>query len=145
MHFCLYDSVTQKNRLSRRKPTEIQRNVKSVFSDPTPDELEPPVTETDRPYPDVDELRITSDDVQKLLENLNPNKSMWPDQIHLRVFKQLATAVAPILTVIFNKSLHSGEVPEDWRKANVAPIFKKGERCNAETIVPFHLLVLHQR
>ena len=76
MHFCLYDSVTQKNRLSRRKPTEIQRNVKSVFSDPTPDELEPPVTETDRPYPDVDELRITSDDVQKLLENLNPNKSM---------------------------------------------------------------------
>ena len=33
----------------------------SLFSDPTPDELEPPVSETDRPYPDIDELPITSD------------------------------------------------------------------------------------
>ena len=106
----------------------LNEQFKSVFSDPTPDELEPPVTETDRPYPDIDELHITSDGVQKLLENLNPNKSMGPNQIHQRVLKQLATAVAPIFTVIFNKSLHSGEVPEDWRKANVAPIFKKGKR-----------------
>ena len=26
-------------------------------------------SKTDRPYPDIDELRITSDGVQKLLEN----------------------------------------------------------------------------
>ena len=64
---------------------------------------------------------------------------MGPDQIHPRVLKQLATAVAPIFTVIFNKSLHSGEVPEDWRKANVAPIFKKGERYNAENYRPISL------
>ena len=84
-------------------------------SDPTPDELEPPVTETSRPYPDIVELRITSDGVQKLLENLNPYKSMGPNQIHPRVLKQLATAVAPIVAVIFNKSLHSGEVPEEGK------------------------------
>ena len=59
---------------------------------------------------------------------------MGPHQIHPRVLKQLATAVSPILTVIFNKSLHSGEVPEDWRKVNVAPIFKKGERYNAKKL-----------
>ena len=118
---------SQKNKLSRCNPTEIQRTLwdkpkdkaeilneqfRSVFSDP-PDELEPPVTETDRPYPDIDALRITSDGLQKLLENLNPNKSMGPDQIYPRVLKQPATASAPILAVIFNKSLHSGEVPED--------------------------------
>ena len=38
---------------------------------------------------------------------------MGPDQIYPRVLKQPATASAPILAVIFNKSLHSGEVPED--------------------------------
>ena len=117
----------------------LNERFKSVFSDPTPDELEAPVTETDTPYPDIDELRITSDGVQKLLENLNPNKSMGPDQIHPRVLKQLATAVAPILTVIFNKSLHSGEVSKDWRKANVAPILKKGERYNVENYRPISL------
>ena len=64
---------------------------------------------------------------------------MGPDQIHPRVLKQLATAVAPILTVIVNKWLPSGEVPEDWRKENVAPTFKKGERYNAENYRPISL------
>ena len=61
---------------------------------------------------------------------------MGPDQIHPRVFKQHATAVVLILAVICNKLLHSGEVPEDWRKANVAPIFKKGECYKAENYRP---------
>ena len=61
---------------------------------------------------------------------------MGPDQIHPRVFKQHATAVVLILTVICNKSLHSGKVPEDWRKANVARIFKKGESYKAENYRP---------
>ena len=96
-------------------PNRGNKKLRSKDSDPTPDELEPPVTETSRPYPDIVELRITSDGVQKLLENLNPNKSMGPHQIHPRVLKQLATAVAPIVAVIFNKSLHSGEVPEEGK------------------------------
>ena len=64
---------------------------------------------------------------------------MGPDQIHPRVFKQHATAVVLILTVICNKSLHSGEAPEDWRKANVAPIFNKGECYKAENYRPTSL------
>ena len=64
---------------------------------------------------------------------------MGPDQIHQRVLIQLATAVVSILTAVFNKSLHSGEVLEDWRKANVAPIFKKGKRYNAENYRPISL------
>ena len=36
----------------------LNEQFKSVFSNPTPDELEPPVSETDRPYPDIDELQI---------------------------------------------------------------------------------------
>ena len=31
---------------------------KFVFSNRTPDELDPLVTERDRPYPDIDELQI---------------------------------------------------------------------------------------
>ena len=36
----------------------LNEQFKSVFPDPTHDEPEPPVTETDRPFPDIDELRI---------------------------------------------------------------------------------------
>ena len=33
-----------------------------------------------------------------------------------------------IISIIFERSWRTGEVPEDWRKANVTPIFKKGKK-----------------
>jgi hypothetical protein len=45
---------------------------------------------------------------------------------------ELNEELAPVLTAIFNKSLDSGVVPEDWREANVTPIFKKGKRTAPE-------------
>ena len=122
---------------AKDKAEILNEQFKSVFSNL--DELEPPSTNVECQYPAIDDLTITADGVRKLLENLNPNKSMGPDLIHPRVLKQLARVVAPILTVIFNKSLHSAEVTEDWKKANVAPIFKKGERYNAENYRPISL------
>jgi len=35
---------------------------------------------------------------------------------------------APVLEIIFRKSLAWGHVPDDWRNANVAPIYKKGSK-----------------
>ena len=90
-------------------------------------------------YPKINELIITSRDAQTLLENLNPNKSMGPDELHPRVLKHLAAKTAPSLTIICNKSLQTGEVPQDWRKANTAPIVKKREGYNAANYHPISL------
>ncbi|KFQ47518.1 hypothetical protein N333_01588, partial [Nestor notabilis] len=60
------------------------------------------------------------------LKNLNVHKSMGPDEIHPWVLKELASEVARPLSIIFEKSWQSGEVPEDWRKGNIILIFKKG-------------------
>ena len=50
------------------------------------------------------------------------------DNIHLRGLMEAAEQVSEMLTDIFNSSLQSGQVPEDWRVANVTPLFKKGSR-----------------
>ena len=43
------------------------------------------------------------------------------------MFRKCSSEIAPILALIYNESLAQGTVPDDWRQANVAPIFKKGE------------------
>jgi len=44
------------------------------------------------------------------------------------VLRELADVIAEALSIIFERSWRTGEVPEDWRKANVTPIFKKGKK-----------------
>ncbi|CAM4659528.1 unnamed protein product [Caretta caretta] len=65
--------------------------------------------------------------VRDYLEKLNVHKSMEPDALHPRVLKELADVTAEPLAIIFENSWQSGEVPEDWKKANVVAIFKKGK------------------
>eukprot|EP00061_Rhincodon_typus_P010518 g34870.t1 len=40
----------------------------------------------------------------------------------------MAEEIVEALVVIFEESLDSGTVPEEWKMANVTPLFKKGER-----------------
>jgi hypothetical protein len=51
-----------------------------------------------------------------------------PDNI-TRVLKELATHIAPILTIIFLCSYQTSEVPATctWKSANICPVYKKGK------------------
>ncbi|GAB0203741.1 mitochondrial enolase superfamily member 1 [Grus japonensis] len=52
---------------------------------------------------------------------------MGPDGMHPRVLRELEDVIARLLAIIFERSWRTGEVPEDWRKANVTLVFKKGK------------------
>ncbi|KAK4826477.1 hypothetical protein QYF61_009473 [Mycteria americana] len=66
--------------------------------------------------------------VSDLLHHLDIHKSMGPDEIHPRVLKELADVLTKPLSIIYQQSWLTGEVPADWRLANVTPIFKKGRK-----------------
>ena len=89
--------------------------------------------------PIIDPINITQAGVQKLLEGLNPKKACGPDGITPRILKELAPELAPALTTLFRSSLTTGEVPLDWRTANVTPVFKKGEKYKPENYRPISL------
>ena len=81
-------------------------------------------------YPDMDGIEITTKGIRRLLSNLNPYKASGPGKIPTRFFKEFATEIAPCLTILFQASLNQGIIPDDWKKAFVVPIFKKGDRSS---------------
>jgi len=76
---------------------------------------------------------VEEDSVMDRLSDLDVHKSMGPDGMHPRVLRELADVIAEPLSIIFERSWRTGEVPEDWRKASVTPIFKKGKRTTQGT------------
>jgi hypothetical protein len=73
-------------------------------------------------------IEVTAFGVQKLLRNLDPEKSVGPDEISPRILKESSKEIYPVLTSIFNQSLSTGEIPDDWLIANIFPRHKKGPK-----------------
>ncbi|KAF1517059.1 hypothetical protein FQV20_0009580, partial [Eudyptula albosignata] len=71
---------------------------------------------------------IQEEAVNDLLCHLDAHKSMGPDGIHPRVLRELAEELAKPLSIIYQQSWLTGEVPDNWRLANVTPIYKKGRK-----------------
>ena len=69
---------------------------------------------------------VKEDQVRDYLRNLNIHTSMEPDEIHPRVLRKLADAVAKPLSMIFERSRQSGEVP--GKRETLGPFLKKVER-----------------
>jgi hypothetical protein len=81
-------------------------------------------------FPDIETLEITTAGIEKLLHDLNPSKASGPDNIPNRILKECSVELAPLLAALFNQSIATGELPNDWTTANVTPVFKKGNKSD---------------
>ena len=64
----------------------------------------------------------------KLMQTLKPDKAPGPDRIKPLLLQTRSTEIASILQILFTKSLEEGRLQSAWLKANVSPIFKKGDK-----------------
>ena len=88
---------------------------------------------------------IQEETVRDLLLQLACQKSMGPDEIHLRVLRELVEVIAEPLSIIYQCSLLKGEVPEDWRLVNVTPIYKEGCKEDRGNYRPASLTLVPRR
>ena len=93
----------------------------------------------DDKFPTMPDITISTEGITKLLRNLQPDKAAGPDNIKPVLLKELHQEIAPALQVIFQLSLTSGTLPEDWTKARVTPIYKKGDKSTAANYRPISL------
>ena len=82
-------------------------------------------------------FEITVQGVTKLLEGLNGGKAPGLDE--LPNLKNAANEISPFLRIIFDQSLQTGKLPDDWVEANVAPLFKKGDRHSPTNYRPIDI------
>ncbi|GAB0188723.1 mitochondrial enolase superfamily member 1 [Grus japonensis] len=80
--------------------------------------------------------------VSNLLHHLDTHKSMGPDGIHPRVLRELAEVLTKPLSTIYQQSWLTGEIPVDWRLANMTPIYKKGQKEDPGNYRPVNLTVV---
>ena len=74
----------------------------------------------------------------KLLD-INPNRPPGPEGWPLLALKEAAEQICAPLSILFKKSLESGILPQDWKSAQVTPIFKKGNRHSLNNYRPIIL------
>ena len=73
----------------------------------------------------LDTFNFSTEKVQEKLQHLNINKSTGRDMLHARMLSALEDKLARLLTHIFNNSVETGIIPEDWISANATAIHKK--------------------
>ena len=64
-------------------------------------------------------------DVLLLLKDINSSKTAGPDGIHGMVLKNCASTLAKPVTIMFNTSFVTGNMPNEWKLASVVPVHNK--------------------
>lgn len=118
------------------KANLLNEQFQSVFTPVTSDPIPDKGTST---HPKISKLSITTPGIEKLLNKINPHKATGPDNISGHLLKEMQVQIAPILCLIFKKSYESGITPNDWKHANVAPVFKKGDKHKPANYRPISL------
>ena len=77
--------------------------------------------------------------VQKLISNVNSNKTSGPDGIHGKILKNCSESLAYPLSLIFKISYITGSLPKEWKLANVVSIHKKGSKDDIKNYRPISL------
>ena len=71
------------------------------------------------------DVPFTLQDVMKQLDRLRKDKSAGADGLSPRLLMEAKDEICYPLFIIFKKSLSETCIPEDWKSANITPVYKK--------------------
>jgi hypothetical protein len=126
------------------KPLELAEEFNTYFSSVFTEELVESIPKAEPIFDKSEDeqlldIEITEEMVRERLSRLRADKAPGDDGISSRFLRELQEELVAPLLLLFRKSLNEGNIPEDWRTANVTPIFKKGSRAQVGNYRPVSL------
>ena len=76
----------------------------------------------------LDSIYFSSSDMAKIISHLDPNKAHGHDMLRIRMIKLYGNSICKPLSIIFKDCLNKGKLSHEWKKANVVPVHKKGNK-----------------
>ena len=87
----------------------------------------------------IEEMKIEEKDIKQVIGRMKDNKTGGVDAFNSHFLKMVGDSMVGPLFHLFNSSMQSGEVPEDWRRANVTALHKKGSKKDPGNYRPVSL------
>jgi len=84
-------------------------------------------------------LHFNDSEILDKLNKLNVNKTPGPDNIHPRILYETRYEITGALKLMYETSLRTKELPQDWVSANITAIFKKGQKSEVSNYRPVSL------
>ena len=84
-------------------------------------------------------ILVNPEIVRNGLESLKKSSSPGVDTVHPFILQEARNELVQPLTRLFQLSLDQGRIPQEWKLANVTPIFKKGNRSDPGNYCPISL------
>ena len=121
----------------KEKANIFNNQFSTVFSKPC--DTTYPTPKIDKNSKTLNNITVSKKGVLNLLKNINPDKATGPDNIPGMLLKLCAFELHETFTIFFQNSLNQGQIPDDWKTAHIFPLFKKGDKSNAENYRPISL------
>ena len=86
------------------------------------------------------DIECSPDEIETLIKLLNVNKATGPDIISNKMLKSVSEEISVPLSILFNRSFREGKFAQTWKKANVLPLFKQGDKSLPSNYRPVSLL-----
>ena len=80
--------------------------------------------------------------VKPLLDSLDINKAQGLDGINGSVLKNCSETLSYPLSILFNLVYNTGYIPQEWKVANVVPVYKKDDKNKVTNYRPISLTSL---
>ena len=88
---------------------------------------------------------VTTDKVEKIINNINIKKATGADGIPAKIIKCSKSIIAPQITSILNMSIDQSVFPDKLKKAQVTPLYKKNDPLLKTNYRPVSVLCIFSK